>query len=196
MRTLPNIVITGTPCTGKSSTATHLISITSTSTPNPITLKHLDVNALAKFSNSYASYDARLHTQIVDDDKLLDALTAQISDSEGVDGGGWVIDWHSCDLFPLRWIDLVVVLRCERTDVLFDRMKDRGYADEKVQENLDAEIFGVVAEEAREGFGDEGGCEVVELKSETVEDLESNAERVLEWVQAWVKKREGEDDDD
>jgi adenylate kinase len=40
----------------------------------------------------------------------------------------------------------------------------------------------VLAEEAREAF-DEGV--VVELKSETAEDIDSNCERILEWVKTW-----------
>ena len=76
---------------------------------------------------------------------------------------------------------------------MYDRMMERGYAEEKVQENLDAEIFGVIAEEAREGFEEEDGCTVVELKSEVVEDMEGNAARILEWVDAWMKQRRTED---
>ena len=61
-------------------------------------------------------------------------------------------------------------------------ISSRDYPEAKLQENLDAEIFGVLAEEAREAF-DEGV--VVELKSETVEDIDSNCERILEWVKTW-----------
>ncbi len=39
--------------------------------------------------------------------------------------GGWLIDWHACDLFPKSWVDLVVVLRCTRTEVLWDRLRAR-----------------------------------------------------------------------
>ena len=38
--------------------------------------------------------------------------------------GGWIIDWHVCDVFPVSWIDLVVVLRTDNT-VLYDRLKAR-----------------------------------------------------------------------
>jgi adenylate kinase len=53
-----------------------------------------------------------------------------------------------------------------------------------VQENLDAEIFGVLLEEAREAFDEEM---VVELQSETAEDAEANSERILQWIQTWRK---------
>jgi len=96
-----------------------------------------------------------------------------------------LIDWHACDLFPKSWADLVVVLRCERTDVLWDRLKARDYPEAKLQENLDAEIFGVLAEEARDAF-DEGV--VVELKSETVEDVDANCDRIMEWAETWKEE--------
>lgn len=38
--------------------------------------------------------------------------------------GGYIIDWHACDLFPRSWIDLVVVLRVDST-LLYDRLKAR-----------------------------------------------------------------------
>jgi adenylate kinase len=50
--------------------------------------------------------------------QLLDAL------EEEAEAGGCIIDWHACDLFPERWIDLVVVLRVD-TKTLYDRLKAR-----------------------------------------------------------------------
>lgn len=38
--------------------------------------------------------------------------------------GGYIVDFHSCDFFPERWFDLVVVLRAN-TAVLYDRLKER-----------------------------------------------------------------------
>lgn len=39
--------------------------------------------------------------------------------------GGNLVDWHACDLFPKDWIDLVVVLRCPETSILYDRLSAR-----------------------------------------------------------------------
>lgn len=181
MRRYPNIIITGTPGVGKTTTTTTLISLSKDLAP-PVPLKHVSINDIAKKDNLYESYDNELQTQVVDEDRLLDAVEALISDGDGE--GGWVIDWHACDLFPERWVDLVVVLRCEDTKVFWSRMEERGYGEKKTQENIDAEIFGVVAEEARDSW-EEG--HVVELRSVEGEEIESNAERVLEWVQNWLK---------
>lgn len=63
---------------------------------------------------------------------------------------------------------------------------NRGYHEEKLQENLDAEIFGVLLEEAQEAFDEEI---VVELTSEKSEDVESNCNRITQWVDNWKKQQ-------
>jgi adenylate kinase len=97
--------------------------------------------------------------------------------------GGYILDWHACDLFPERWIDLVIVLRCDST-LLYDRLTARGYKGKKLEENMDSEIMQVLLDEARESYKEEI---VVELKSESTEDVEGNLERVEQWVQQWRK---------
>ena len=39
-------------------------------------------------------------------------------------GGGLILDWHTCDAFPERWVDLVVVLQCNHTQ-LWERLEAR-----------------------------------------------------------------------
>ena len=53
-----------------------------------------------------------------------------------------------------RWFDLVLVLRAD-TNVLYDRLKKRGYSDKKVNENMECEIMQVVLDEARESYAEE-----------------------------------------
>ena len=72
-------------------------------------------------------------------------------------------------------------------------MGGRNYPDAKLQENLDAEIFGVLLDEAKEAY-DEGT--LVELKSESHEDLEANCERIAQWVVSWKKDHEEDVEDD
>jgi len=38
--------------------------------------------------------------------------------------GGIILDWHTCDIYPERWPDLVVVLRCDHT-LLWERLEKR-----------------------------------------------------------------------
>lgn len=187
-RRLPNIILTGTPGVGKTTTCVEIVSQTS-NTLYPLT--HLSINTVVKDKNCYDGYDDELKTSIVDEDKLLDEVETILKASPD---GGHIIDYHACDLFPPSWIDLVVVLRCEDTEVFYERMEERRYNEKKRDENIDAEIFGVIAEEAREGFDpDNDKGLVVELKSEKIEDVETNVERIVQWVEQWVKDHQKAD---
>ncbi|KAL5534454.1 hypothetical protein ACEPAG_916 [Sanghuangporus baumii] len=168
-RQLPNILITGTPGTGKSTHAQLLAEQSS------VPLRHINVGELVKEKDLHEGYDEEWQAYTVDEDKLLDELEPIASE------GGIVLDWHTCDMFPERWIDLVVVLRCDHTQ-LWDRLEKRNYPLKKIQENNEAEIMQTILDEARESYSQEI---VIELRSETTEDLESNVERLVQWVKAW-----------
>ncbi|MCJ1406457.1 factor activating pos9 [Ptychographa xylographoides] len=169
-RSQPNIIITGTPGVGKTTHAELLAQNTG--------LTHLSINQVVKERSCRDGWDEQLQTWMVDEDKLLDAIEDEVSQ------GGYLIDWHACDLFPRSWIDLVVVLRTDSMH-LYDRLNARGYNEAKLQENLDSEIMEVLLEEAREAYDEE--C-VVELWSKTVEDMEENVERIEQWVESWRKE--------
>ncbi|RLN60738.1 hypothetical protein BBJ28_00021449 [Nothophytophthora sp. Chile5] len=113
---------------------------------------------------------------VLDEDKVCDEMEEMMVE------GGKLVDFHTCDFFPERWFDLVVVLRTDNT-TLFDRLQKRGYSDKKVSENVECEIMQVVLQEARESYAPEV---VQELPSRTVEDMDSNIERVLTWLQHWM----------
>ena len=204
-RTLPNILITGTPATGKTTLCQTLLSLANDPSSNPSTpplkLQHLQINDIIKSNSAFHSGSDtksseadtekggnRDRSLVVDDDNL-DALMDHISTllHDGAQGG-FMLDWHSSSGFATRWIDLVVIITCPDTAVLYDRLKARGYGEEKVQENIDAEIFGVVGEEVRESWEEDKG-QVVELKSESAEEIEENADRILEWARAWMMNR-------
>ncbi len=55
-----------------------------------------------------------------------------------------------------------------------------GYSEKKVTENIEAEIFQVCLDEARESYK----AEIIwELASNTVEDMENNLKQILAWIQ-------------
>ncbi|EGS20967.1 uncharacterized protein CTHT_0028060 [Thermochaetoides thermophila DSM 1495] len=166
-RSLPNIIITGTPGTGKTSHAELLAERTG--------LKHISINQIVKDKECHEGYDEEYQSWIVDEDKLLDAIEDEVTK------GGCIIDWHACDLFPKSWIDLVVVLRVD-TATLYDRLTERKYPEKKLQENIDAEIMDVLIQEAREAYDEEI---VVELESVTTDQMESNVERIEQWLKQW-----------
>ena len=115
----PAILITGTPGCGKTATCQRIAERTG--------LRHLEVSALVKSEGWHEGWDEEFQSYTLDEDKMLDAME-EILEA----GSGFVVDFHSCDLFPERWFDLVLVLRAPNA-VLFDRLTERGYSEKKVR---------------------------------------------------------------
>jgi adenylate kinase len=173
-RKRPNILVTGTPGVGKTATASLLAA--------SLGLRHINVGELIAQHKCYDGYDNELDTHILDEDKLLD-LMESIFQNFAMEGIGIVADYHTCELFPERWFDLILVLRVT-TDVLFDRLTERGYNEKKRGENLEAEIMQVVLDEARESYEEDI---VQELPSNTVEEMNSNVDRCRIWMEHWIQ---------
>ncbi|KFY26328.1 hypothetical protein V493_04164 [Pseudogymnoascus sp. VKM F-4281 (FW-2241)] len=176
MRAKPNIIITGTPGVGKT---THCETLAAS-----LGLTHLSINTIVKDKGCHDGWDEEYQSWIVDEDKLLDEI------EEEVKLGGYIIDWHACDLFPKSWIDLVVVLRVDST-ILYDRLKLRNYPELKLQENLDSEIMEVLLQEAHDSYDEEI---IVQLTSNTSEEVDSNVARIEAWVAQWIKDNDAEKD--
>eukprot|EP01134_Creolimax_fragrantissima_P002603 CFRG2603T1 len=166
-RTRPNVLITGTPGTGKTTTAEMIAK--------DFGFTHLCVGDIIKRDNLEGEWDEEYQTNVLDEDgenKLLDGLEPLMTE------GGNVVDYHSCDMFPERWFDLVIVLRTD-TQHLYDRLQARGYGAKKLDDNMTCEIMNVLLEEARESYKE--GI-IVELNSNTVEDMEDNLDNVQTWI--------------
>ena len=52
----------------------------------------------------------------------------------------------------------------------------------KLQENMDSEIMDVLLQEAKDSYDEEI---VVELQSVTADEMESNIERIEQWLEQW-----------
>lgn len=136
---------------------------------------------------SIVSSAARWSPTNIDGSKMLDRLVIShlaraflcLTDvNAGI--GGNIIDFHSCDFFPERWIQLVIVLRTDNS-VLYQRLQARNYSVKKVTENIEAEILQVVLDEARDSYDNRL---VWELDSNNVAEQERNAERIVEWIKS------------
>ena len=71
-----------------------------------------------------------------------------------------------------------MLLRCDNTN-LYDRLKERGYNENKINENIECEIFGVLAIEVAESYQPEI---IMELNSGKIEDIESNLQTVIQRI--------------
>ena len=58
---------------------------------------------------------------------------------------------------------------------------------------MDAEIMQVLLDEARESYDEEI---VVELRSDELDDVDANVERIRAWVEKWKQDRMAEDEVD
>mmetsp|Transcript_4813 Transcript_4813/g.13916 ORF Transcript_4813/g.13916 Transcript_4813/m.13916 type:complete len:186 (+) Transcript_4813:156-713(+) len=175
-RTRPFVLVTGTPGTGKTTTASLIAERTG--------MQHVSVGELIKELKCYEGRDEELDTNVLDEDKLLDAMEV-ILDKAAEEEKGIVVDFHVCEFFPERWFDLVLCLRTS-TNVLFDRLTARGYNEKKRSENMEAEIMQVILEEARESYAHEI---VHEVPSNTIDDMDNNVSRVEQWAKQWLQDK-------
>ncbi|KAG7606760.1 Adenylate kinase isoenzyme 6 [Arabidopsis thaliana] len=166
-RARPNLLITGTPGTGKSTTAAALAEATN--------LRYICIGDLVKEKEFYHGWDSELECHFINEDSVIDEL-----DDAMIEGGN-IVDYHGCDFFPQRWFDRVVVLRTENS-VLYDRLTNRGYSGTKLSNNLQCEMYQVLLEEAHDSYDEEI---VTELQSNTIEDISNNVSTLTDWINAW-----------
>jgi adenylate kinase len=168
MTRLPNILITGTPGTGKTTTASLLASA--------LNYTHVNVSELVKEKSLHEGFDQEFQSFIIDEDLVVDEMEELMSK------GGNVVDYHSSGFFPERWFDMIVCLQCDNT-ILYDRLQARQYPKHKIEENVQCEIMQVVLEETRESYQQE---KIVVLMSNSLQELEDNVERLEEAVSRMV----------
>ncbi|KAG4186492.1 hypothetical protein ERO13_A08G047300v2 [Gossypium hirsutum] len=166
-RKRPNILVTGTPGTGKTTTSSALAEATN--------LRHINIGDLVKEKNLHDGWDDDLQCHIINEDLVCDEL------EDVMEEGGNIVDYHGCDFFPERWFDLVVVLQTDNT-VLYDRLSKRGYEGAKLSNNIECEIFQVLLEEAKESYSEDI---VKALKSNNIDDITRNVSSLTDWIRSW-----------
>ena len=176
---MKTIIVTGTPCTGKTSLAKILAK--------KLNFNYIDANKIIKHYNIAEGYDKKRKTKIVDANKLSKALIKEIEtikkneliqknnfkyikNSNNTKNSiknksiksnknkkiknknienGIIIDSHLSHYLSKKYVDLCIVAKCDIKE-LKRRLESRGYDKNKVRENLDAEIFDVCLSEAKE----------------------------------------------
>ena len=169
-RSKPNFLVTGTPGVGKT-TFSEMMS-------NQFGLVHIPVSRLIEEKHLWEEFDDERNCTIYDEDKLDEAIEEIIEENPD---GGVIFDFHCSDIVKIDDIDYVLVLRTT-SDLLFKRLQARGYGEEKVRENTECEIFRVVLDEALENFAQLPEDHIIEIQSDTVDDLDQALERVGEII--------------
>lgn len=131
------ICITGTAATGKTTLAKIL--------KKELKYEYLDAKRLIKENKLYDYYDRKDKTYVVDTNKLNKLLIRKIKNSKK----SLIIDSLLSHYLPKKYVDLCIVTKCELKE-LKKRLEKRKYSREKVRENLDAEIFDICLNEAKE----------------------------------------------
>ncbi len=130
------IIVTGTPCTGKTEVSKKISKY--------YCHKYVDVAQLIKEEKLEEDYDKKLDTKIINTTKLNKELIKIIKKEKNL-----VIDSHLSHYLPKEYVDLCIVTKCDLKK-LRKRLEKRGYKKEKVKENMQAEILDVCLVEAKE----------------------------------------------
>lgn len=62
----------------------------------------------------------------------------------------------------------------------------RGYTGKKLEDNIQCEIFETLLEEAQSSYKAEI---IVELQNDTEEQLHTNVETIIQWIERWKEER-------
>lgn len=163
------ILISGTPGTGKSTLCAALA-------------RHFEAAKVFSVSDAVKadralqdSYDDKMEAFVMRESSVRRAVRAQLNATDQI----VLVECHSPGIFRRRMFDMVVVLTAD-TAPLFDRLTERGYAAEKREENITAEIMQVCLEEAVDVFGHK---RVLALPSNTAKDIQSAIDHVRRRVE-------------
>jgi len=142
------ILISGTPGVGKTAVSRLLAS--------KLNAFHIDLGELVKRENLASGVDKARNSLIVDIDKVSRRVEEIIKNCNC----DVIIDGHyATDVVPSDSINLVFVLR-RNPDELKKTMEERGFREEKIYENLAAEILDVCLVDATSACGSEKVCEI------------------------------------
>lgn len=137
------IIITGSVGTGKTALAKKLT--------RKMNFVYMDVNKIIKKYRLSEWYDTKRKTKIIDTKKLNKALIKEINNFKNNKNtkNGIIIDSHLSHYLPKKYVNLCIITKCGLKE-LERRLKKKNYSKQKIRENLDAEIFDVCLNEAKE----------------------------------------------
>lgn len=107
-------------------------------------MQYVNVHDVAKEYDCIIKYDGEMHSDVIDEECLKDALIAYAKQNKNC-----VIDGHIAQLLPKEHADVCIITTCDKKQ-LRSRMKMRGYSGIKIKENIDAMNFFVIEDELKE----------------------------------------------
>jgi adenylate kinase len=141
------IVIAGVPGVGKSTVADAVAE--------RLGCPVIGVSELAVKEGALLARDEERDTDIVDLPRLKEKITEVISATEGP----IIVEGHyAYDVVPTDLVSHALVFR-RAPWVLKEELRERGYSDEKIRENVEAELLDVPLVEAIEALGPDLVCE-------------------------------------
>lgn len=129
----------GTPGTGKTTIARSIAT--------KLNYEMVEINELVRERSFFIGYDVFRDSLIIDEPLICNYLIPVLEENSQMCLCGPVLE------LPPRLFEMIFVLRCN-PGLLRIRLSARGYDTNKVEENVEAEIMEVVAEETRTIYGD------------------------------------------
>ncbi|MBR0471824.1 MAG: adenylate kinase family protein [Methanosphaera sp.] len=169
------VIITGTPGTGKTSVTSKL--------REKIDATFISINGLLEDYDLNLGTDEKRGYKIVDTDKMVPVVDGIVRDSQKE---LIIFEGHLAQDYPNA--DLVIVLRCDPL-ILRDRLNTRDWKDEKIQENVSAEILGICTSESYETYGDT--IQEIETSNKSIDEL---ADEIVDVINGDVSFSLGEID--
>ena len=162
------ILMTGTPCIGKTSVA-HML------TPRLDAL-YVNLTDLATTENLIQGHDKERNSTIVDEVKMKKRLNQIIRETEKENV---LVDGHyAVHVVPQKLVTLVFVLRRDPVE-LRKFMAKSGYSERKLRENLASEILDVCLVEALNKVGSQKVCEL----NVTGQTVKKTAEQIFSLIE-------------
>ena len=159
------VLVTGTPCVGKTSVSRLLAS--------RLDALYINLNDLAFKENLVVGNDDERGSAIVDESRMRRRLVEIIESSERRE---IIVDGHyAVHVVPRRFVQLVFVLRRDPVE-LSKFMESCGFSNKKLLENLASEILDVSLVDALNVYEEEKVCEL----NVTGKSISKNADELLD----------------
>ncbi|KMV65248.1 putative kinase [Encephalitozoon cuniculi EcunIII-L] len=133
------ILVAGTPGVGKTTFSSRISEM--------FGIPHIEMSRYIEENNLYEEYSETYKSLLFDDRAVRKSLEMHVIGKDS-----YIVDTHSCGMVKGMSFDLIFLLTAP-VEVLYKRLKKRGYDEDKIKENIECEIFGVVEEEVEEFFG-------------------------------------------